>query len=316
MTLTTSLSRLVVLAAMFTTAACAAETGEDELELATSEEGVRDANGNEVVTATVDTYIKSAAADSSALSSVDKCRIAKGAKVTLKGPTADGAHTTGLLMSAHGCGGKFGGGAKVFLFKAHFSGWSASPVVPGRGKVLAVPYLNQYDDATVNPNGSCGNTSTAMLLRFYGISRTPDGVRGAYDGGGDCGGAYKPWQCPEGLSRIQRSEGLSSKYTRAGSRSMIKRLIDAGRQFIVHGNFTSVGHIMVIVGYDDNAGQWVVNDPAGRWCGGVGGGYSACRGDYDSGKTRRYSYASFSNGVLGVDGDIWLSTASRTSFSL
>jgi len=302
--------------ALLASPGCSAEVDEGAPELAASEEGVRDASGNEVVTATVDTYIKVSAADSSALAAADTCRIPKGAKVTLKGPAADGTHVTGLLMSAHGCGGKFGGGSRVFLYKAHFSGWPTGAVNPGTGKVLAVPYLNQYDDASVNPGGSCGNTSTAMLLRYYGISRTPDNVRSAYDGGGDCGGSYKPWQCPEGLSRIQRSEGLTSKYTRAGSRSMIKRQVDAGRPVIVHGNFTSVGHIMVIVGYDESAKQWVVNDPAGRWCGGVGGGYSSCRGDYESGKTRRYSYASFSNGVLGADGDIWLSTASRSAFSL
>ncbi len=37
-----------------------------------------------------------------------------------------------------------------------------------------------------------------MLLRFYGISKTSDSVRSAYDGGGDC--SYNPWQCPERLS--------------------------------------------------------------------------------------------------------------------
>jgi hypothetical protein len=208
--------------------------------------------------------------------------------------------------------GKTGWVAGTYLEKGTSTGVGASQ----SGKGLPVPYLNQYDDAAVNPGGSCGNTSTAMLLRFYGIQKSPDGVRATYDGGGDCGGGAKPWQCPEGLSRIQKSEGLKSRFSRTASRSTIKRQIDAGRPVIIHGNFTGVGHIMVVVGYDDSAKQWIVNDPSGRWCGGVGGGYSSCGGAYDSGKSRRYSYESFSNGVLGVDGDIWMSTASRSDFSL
>jgi hypothetical protein len=181
---------------------------------------------------------------------------------------------------------------------------------------LQVPYVNQYDDATVNPNGSCGNTSTSMLLRYYGIRKTPDEVRARYGGGGDCGYAFEPWQCPEGLSRIQASEGLRSRYTRSASRATIKGQIDAGRPVIVHGNWTSVGHIMVFVGYNDATRQWIVNDPAGRWCGEVYGGYSFCGGDYESGALLRYSYAAMSDELLGADGDIWISTASRSDFSL
>ena len=187
---------------------------------------------------------------------------------------------------------------------------------PGGDRVLPVPYLNQYEDATVNPGGSCGNTSTAMVLRFFGGTDTPDGVRSRYDGGGDCGGGAKPWQCPEGISRILRSEGLVAKHVRNGSRGDIKKQIDDGRPVIVHGYFTSVGHIMVVVGYDDTKSEWIVNDPAGRWCGVVGGGYGSCGGDFESGRTRRYSYDSWSSALLGVDGDVWLTAVSKTDFSL
>jgi hypothetical protein len=278
-------------------------------------DAIRDANGNEVVTALVDTYLKVSTADSSTLAAADRCFVRKGTKVTLKMPKGSGAHVQGALASAHGCGGKFGGGATVFVYRTDFSGWSSLPTPPSSNPI-AVPYFNQYDDARVNPSGSCGNTSTAMLLRFYGIATTPDSVRSKYDGGGDCGGGFKPWQCPEGLSRIQTAEGLKSRYTRVGNRAQIKRQIDAGRPVIIHGNFTSVGHIMVIVGYDDAKKEWITNDPAGRWCGAAFGGYSSCGGDRVSGASRRYSYSAFSNSVLGADGDIWMSTASKSAFTL
>lgn len=303
-----------VVSSLFFVTGCSAEVETDPDPAAETQDALRDSNGNEVVTAQIDTYLKSSPADSTTLAAADRCLVRAGAKVTLKGPKDSGSHMQGALVSAHGCGGKFGGNATVFLYKGHFSGWSSVPSTAANP--LLVPYFNQYDDARVNPGGSCGNTSTAMLLRFYGISKTPDSVRSAYDGGGDCGGSYKPWQCPEGLSRIQAAEGLKSRFTRAGTRALIKRQIDAGRPVIIHGNFTSAGHILVIVGYDETKKEWVTNDPAGRWCGAAFGGYSSCGGDRVSGANRRYSYEAFSNSVLGVDGDIWMSTASKTAFSL
>ena len=70
-----------------------------------------------------------------------------------------------------------------------------------------------------------------------------------------------------------------------------------------------------IFGYDDATRQWIVNDPSGRWCGEVYGGYSFCGGDYQSGALLRYSYAAMSDELLGADGDIWISTAARSDFS-
>ncbi len=47
----------------------------------------------------------------------------------------------------------------------------------------------------------------------------------------------------------------------------IKRQIDAMTAAIIHGNFTSAGHILAIVGYDEAKKEWVTNGLAGRWCG-------------------------------------------------
>jgi muramidase (phage lysozyme) len=121
--------RAATLATLVTTVACSAETTEDS-PADTSEEGIRDAQGNEVVTATLDTALKTSTQDTSSLSERDVCRIQKGTKVKLAGPVTIGGHVRGRLMSAHGCAGKFGGGATVYVFRQHFSGWSAAPVPP------------------------------------------------------------------------------------------------------------------------------------------------------------------------------------------
>jgi hypothetical protein len=110
--------------------ACASPTSDD----ATGEEQdeIRDASGNEVVVATRETWLKTSTADSATLGASDKCKIDKGESVKLKAFEPDGQHMTGRLMSAHGCGGKFGGGTKVYLYREHFRGWTiptASPEV-------------------------------------------------------------------------------------------------------------------------------------------------------------------------------------------
>lgn len=104
---------------------CSAETAET-IDEGYSAEAVRDANGNEVVTARVETALKVSTADTSALAPSQICRIRAGARVTLKkNLSVIGRHVRGTLMSAHGCGGSFGGGATVYLFRDHFTGWPA-----------------------------------------------------------------------------------------------------------------------------------------------------------------------------------------------
>ena len=119
----------LALLAVCLSSACSAEVDGD-MPSDQTEDGLRDENGTENVTANVDTFLKASDANSSDLGPADKCRIQKGSNVALKNPRIDGTHVSGQLVSAHGCGGKFGGGAKVFLFREHFSGWTAKTPAP------------------------------------------------------------------------------------------------------------------------------------------------------------------------------------------
>jgi hypothetical protein len=103
---------------------------------------LRDKSGNEVVVASADTLLKTSIADSSTLANSEKCAIKKGTKVSLKNPTVEGAHVTGLLMSAHGCAGKFGGGERVYVFRSDFGGWS--PLPPAGANVAIVNRAENY----------------------------------------------------------------------------------------------------------------------------------------------------------------------------
>lgn len=111
--------------------ACLPEGGEEDEEAVGVVEGeVRDASGNEVITAIRDTWLKVSEADSTTLPATSKCQIKKGERVKLKALEDAGNHASGRLMSAHGCGGRFSGGSIVYLFRAHFSGWTIPAEAP------------------------------------------------------------------------------------------------------------------------------------------------------------------------------------------
>ena len=156
------------------------------------------------------------------------------------------------------------------------------------GTTTDVPYYYQYNN-TYEPRSTCGITSAAMLLGSRGIDRTPDSLYRKY--------GKSQGQSPEGLAALYRWEGLRVDSGRAGTRDDLRALLDAGDPVVVHGFWTSSGHIVVIVGYDSEG--WIVNDPGGDWYLGYGNG---------SGEAVRYPYRSDWDAGLSWDGDIWWST--------
>jgi hypothetical protein len=160
---------------------------------------------------------------------------------------------------------------------------------PDPGVVLDVPYFYQYDNR-YEPGATCGLTSTAMVLSSWGLAVDPDTLYVRY---GKAQG-----QSPTGILEIYEAEGLEGEAGWTATRSELRALLDAGQPVIVHGWWTSAGHIVVLVGYDD-AG-WITNDPAGDWevCYGCG-----------SGEGVRYAYGGGWDDALGADGDIWWSSA-------
>lgn len=164
--------------------------------------------------------------------------------------------------------------------------------------VYNVPYFFQYYNR-INPGGSCQNTSIAMILKYYGANVTPDKISGYY------GTSYA--QTPEGFASVFNSEaayfGLSVRdhASRYGRIADIKREIDAGRPVVVHGYFTSYGHVLVVVGYDDQ--YYYCNDPAGKWSEVYKGGYVSY-GPTD-GKYVKYRKNAFEDAVA-PDGYVWI----------
>ena len=160
---------------------------------------------------------------------------------------------------------------------------------------LDVPYFYQYDNVN-EPGGTCGVTSAAMLVdTFEPGSVTPDSLYRTY---GKAQG-----QSPDGLAALYAEEGLASEWTYTGTRAEIRAHLDAGRPVVVHGWWTTAGHIAVIVGYSDDV--WIVNDPAGDWY--------TCYGCGEADHVR-YPLGGDWDDAMSVDGDVWYSTADREPF--
>ena len=153
-------------------------------------------------------------------------------------------------------------------------------------KRLAVPHLKQLDNRN-NPYGSCNVTCVAMCLQFYGV-KPPAGKQledVLYEKMESLGRSrHNPYDLqylintyPGNFKDIFREDG--------GFRD-IQASIDAGHPVIIHGYFTSFGHIIVVRGYDDKG--FIVNDPYGEW-------FST---GYDNGRTGaglHYSYNLIAN---------------------
>lgn len=167
--------------------------------------------------------------------------------------------------------------------------------VAAEGVQLDVPYFYQYDNA-YEPSATCGVTSAAMMVDTWNPgSVTPDSLYLRY---GKAQG-----QSPAGLAELYEWEGLYADWTTTGTRDQIRAHLDAGRPVVAHGWWTSAGHVVIIIGYDEE--DWIVNDPAGDWydCYGCGGGEAV-----------HYPLDGAWDEEMSVDGDLWFSVASSSAF--
>ena len=164
------------------------------------------------------------------------------------------------------------------------------------GSPINVPYYYQYDNR-LSGGSSCQNTSIAMILSYLGANIHPDEITGEF--GKDLA------QSVPGLNRVFNSlaqrrgvRGLNS--TSEGTLAQLKAVLDRGEPAIVHGYFTSYGHVVVVTGYDE--GGYYVNDPAGTWSQQFRGGYPYAQRESTEGRNIYYSRDAFERAVATYDG--------------
>lgn len=160
---------------------------------------------------------------------------------------------------------------------------------------LAVPYKYQLDNR-IAPTQTCNVTSIAMCLEYLGAKRQ--------ESGGQFEDELSRFVARHRLNRgsttdmkkIIEAYDRVDRFTSHATIEMIKNHIAKGYPVIVHGEFTSSGHIIVLVGYDETG--FLVHDPNGEW-------FST---GYDT-SPRAGEYAHYSYGMINrlcfVDGTFW-----------
>ena len=165
---------------------------------------------------------------------------------------------------------------------------------------LDVPYKSQLDNY-YNPTGTCNVTSIAMCLEYLGIPRR--------DNIGQFEDELYEYAIHNGLSRhspydlakIVRAYGGKDNFKDNATIEEVKDWLAGGNPVVIHGYFTSFGHIIVLVGY--NAFGFYVHDPYGEW---FSSGY---RTDL-SGKYLQYSYNLIRTTCI-PDGSFWVHFISK-----
>ena len=116
-------------------------------------------------------------------------------------------------------------------------------------KRLNVPYQSQLDNAE-NPGGACNVTSFAMVMRYFQIRQKTNAVQFEDELYRYMEQNHLNRHDPEDLARMAAAYGVKDDFTTQGRLSDIRKAIAEGRPCIIHGYFTSFGHIIVIRGYD------------------------------------------------------------------
>lgn len=162
------------------------------------------------------------------------------------------------------------------------------------------PYKPQLDNF-YNPTGACNVTSMAMCLQFLGKPRR--------DNIGQFEDELYEYTLNQGLSRWNPYD-LAKMVVDYNAKDIFKEnatieevqdwLTDR-KPVVIHGYFTSFGHIMPVVGYDQTG--FYVNDPYGEW---FPSGYdNSANGAY-----LHYSYDLIRR-VCMADGNFWVHFISK-----
>ena len=178
-----------------------------------------------------------------------------------------------------------------------------TPAKPlGGQNPLGVPFQSQNDNISGTGYRECFSSSCAMVAMYYGKIKNDDAYNEVRAKFGDSTDA-------QAQVRALRSLGLEANFITNAGTADLKAAIDAGRPcpagWLHHGSVNSPsggGHYSVIVGYSDEVGCWIVNDPNGE-ANLVGGGYT----DNLNGDHLNYSYKNWNpRWIVEGEGSGWM----------
>ncbi|MCC5899994.1 MAG: C39 family peptidase [Phormidium sp. BM_Day4_Bin.17] len=254
------------------------------------------------------TVFKSRPVQSSVLPENEKRSIPAGESFTLVDYEVVRDHLRIALRSVafpkRGDNGKVEDSKIWYAFRQHVEIWEEEdrqvPLQKPTTIRLDVPYKSQLDN-WYNPMGSCNVTSIAMCLSYLGARRRSS--VGQFEDELYEYMIRRGWSrhSPYDLARVVHDYGCRDTFRTNATIEEAQDWLAGGNPAVIHGYFTSFGHIIVLVGYDDRG--FIVHDPYGEW---FEWGY---RNDL-SGAFLHYSYGLIRR-VCIPDGQFWVHFISR-----
>lgn len=241
----------------------------------------------------VDTVAKARPIQSGELNKEEKRDLFQGERIELLDYDIERKHVRFVEADAGTAWYAFGEHVRIVEgFQEVYSGEGPNPIQ------LSVGYKSQLDNWN-NPTGSCNVTSLAMCLEYLGVDRRPE-YRDLpqfedelYEYALDCGYSR---HSPHDLAQIARDYGATDNFSSGASLDEVREHLSSGFPCILHGYFTSFGHIIVAIGWDEDG--LIVHDPYGEW---FPSGY---RTDL-SGEALHYSYNLIRRTCI-PDGSFWV----------
>jgi uncharacterized protein YvpB len=172
---------------------------------------------------------------------------------------------------------------------------------------LGMGYLNQRDNL-FNPNGSCNVTCMAMVLNYLGVKQKYPSQYEQFEDELYDEMDLQGWvrHDPYDLATLMKSYSVKPNFTEFGSIEGARSAIRNQSPVVIHGYFTTFGHIIVLKGFDEDGFR--VYDPYGEW---HEWGYD--RNDSDNphkGRDLHYSYDLIRSACM-PDGNLWMHTFPR-----
>jgi uncharacterized protein YvpB len=118
-------------------------------------------------------------------------------------------------------------------------------------------------DNSYEPNGTCNVTSVAMCLEYFGIKSQDPNQQLEDELYLYCQDKGYDRHSPEDLARLVQDYGCQDDFQYKAKWQDVKTWLSKGYPAIVHGYFTGSGHIIAIIGFNDQG--FIVNDPYGEW---------------------------------------------------
>ncbi len=167
---------------------------------------------------------------------------------------------------------------------------------------LDVPYRSQMNNV-LNPTGACNVTSIAMSLLYFGVQpQNPTAFPQFEDELYDYTERHDlDRHNATDLAKLVAAYGCRDDFSSTASLNDVKQWLSSQKPVILQGYFTSFGHIVVAVGYDDMG--LIIHDPYGEW---HSWGYDRndTNGNNRKGKYQNYSYKLIESTCM-PDGNLW-----------